>query len=50
MLYLLHYHITEFVFIIISYSTPSLAVVHSYHGETILILDIAIKQGTLNIG
>jgi hypothetical protein len=37
-------HYGTFVFIIICYLTPSLAVVHLYHGETILILDIEIKQ------
>ena len=42
----------KFLFIIICYLTPSLVVVHSYHDETIfiLILDIEIKQGILNIG
>ena len=43
-------HYGTFVFIIICYLTPSLAVVHSYHGEAILILDIEIKLGILNIG
>ena len=43
-------HYETFVFILICYLTPSLAFVHSYHGEKILILDIEIKQGILNIG
>jgi hypothetical protein len=33
-------HYGTFVFIIICYLTPSLTVIHSYHDETILILDI----------
>ena len=43
-------HYETFIFILICYLTPSLAFVHSYHGEKILILDIEIKQGILNIG
>ena len=35
-------HYGTFVFINICYLTPSLAVVHLYHGETNLILDIEI--------
>jgi len=42
-----HYGI--FVFIIICYLTQCLAIVHSYRGEIILMLDIEIKQRILNI-
>jgi hypothetical protein len=33
-------HYVTFVFMTICYLTPSLTVIHTYHDETILILDI----------
>ena len=48
MLYLLS-HYRTFVLIISCYLTPSLAVFRSCLSETILILDIEIEQGILNI-
>jgi nucleosome binding factor SPN SPT16 subunit len=40
-------HYRTFVFIIICYSTLSLAIFHSYRGENICIIHIEMKQGII---
>ena len=44
------YFTITLVYVIIYYLTPYLSVVHSYHGDTSLMLYIEIKQIFLDMG